>query len=233
MHSARMPEIRRVLDDHESIGAIRRITSQFSFCAADEWFRSNIRGNSRLEPAGCLGDLGWYTIRFTLWVMNYALPREVRGRILHAIQGDESSEEVPVEFQGELHFDGGVSAEFFNSFRANHQQWASISGAKGYLYVNDFVLPGFGNELSFDVCRHVYELDGCRFNMAQHTQRVAVREYANNAPDAQDTKLFRHFADLVSSGRTESHWPEIALKTQQVLDAALQSAAGGSAPVTL
>ena len=38
--------------------------------------------NAALEPLGCLGDLGWYCIRFTLWAMNWRLPREVTGRIL-------------------------------------------------------------------------------------------------------------------------------------------------------
>lgn len=86
MHSARLAAMRNVLDDGESVGDIRRIASQFSFCADDTWVQSNIRASSQLEPAGCLGDLGWYTIRIILWAMNYELPTEVRGRILHGIQ---------------------------------------------------------------------------------------------------------------------------------------------------
>jgi hypothetical protein len=30
----------------------------------------------------CLGDLGWYCIRFALWAMNWKLPERVGGRIL-------------------------------------------------------------------------------------------------------------------------------------------------------
>lgn len=70
MHSARLPKMRAVLDDGASIGAIRRITSSFSFCAAPDFFAGNIRARSELEPLGCLGDLGWYNIRFALWAMN-------------------------------------------------------------------------------------------------------------------------------------------------------------------
>lgn len=231
MHSARMPEIRRVLDDGVSVGRIRRIASQFSFCASDEWIASNIRASSSLEPAGCLGDLGWYTIRFTLWALNFEMPVEVRGRILHGVQRSDSQALVPMEFQAELHFASGVSATFFNSFRTNHQQWVHVSGTQGYLQVSDFVLPYFGNEVAFEVANHNFAASGCYFNMERYQRRVAVREFSNNAPQAQETALFRNFASLVLSGRRDPSWPDMALKTQQVLDACLASAQADGAPV--
>jgi predicted dehydrogenase len=233
MHSARMPEMRKTLDDHQRIGTVRRIASQFSFCADEEWVGNNIRVSSNLEPAGCLGDLGWYTIRFTLWAMNYEMPKEVRGRILHGIKREDSPDKVPVEFQGEMHFSNGVSATFFNSFRANHQQWVNVSGTKGYMQVNDFVLPYYGNTVSYEVANHDFTSDGCRFSMERYSQQVSVKEFSNNAANAQETKLFRNFATIVLSGKTDDHWPEITLKTQQVLDAALKSAHNDSAPVSL
>ncbi|MEO2037068.1 MAG: Gfo/Idh/MocA family oxidoreductase [Planctomycetaceae bacterium] len=231
MHSTRLPAIRRILDDGISIGPLRRIVSHFSFCADDDFFSSNIRGSRGLEPAGCLGDLGWYTIRFSQWVMKYEMPVEVRGRTLQSIQRADSPDVVPVEFQGELHYENGVSASFFNSFRANNQQLAVVCGAKGDLQLNDYVLPFFDRELAFEVSNHEFEVDACRFNMARHTRRVSVNEYANNAPDAQETRLFRHFAELVNSGQRDAHWPEIALQTQKILDAALHSARNGGEAV--
>jgi len=232
MHSARMPEIRKVLDDGSSVGKIRRIASQFSFCADDEWMSSNIRVSSNLEPAGCLGDLGWYTIRMTLWAMNYEMPTEVRGRILHGVKRADSPHEVPMEFEGEMHFASGVSATFYNSFRGNHQQWVNISGTKGYLELKDFVLPYFGNTVSFDVANHDFVGDGCQFSMEKYVRTVTVNEYSNNHATAQETNLFRTFSALVLSGSVDSHWPEISLKTQRVLNAALHSAQNGSVPVT-
>ena len=233
MHSDRLPEIRKTLDDGVSVGDIRRIASQFSFAADEEWVASNIRASSDLEPAGCLGDLGWYTIRATLFAMNYEMPKEVRGRILHGAKRADSPHEVPMEFQGELHFESGVSATFYNSFRGNHQQWVHVSGTKGYVEWKDFVLPYFGNSVSFDVGNHDFVIDGCRFNMEKHLRTVTVPEYSNNMPDAQETKLFRNFAQLVLDGKIDSHWPKISLKTQQVLDAALNSARQNSEPVYL
>ncbi|MCA9013110.1 MAG: Gfo/Idh/MocA family oxidoreductase, partial [Planctomycetaceae bacterium] len=170
MHNDRLPQMRSILDDGVSVGQIRRITSHFSFCAPDDWFNTNIRAGSSLEPAGCLGDLGWYTIRFILFAMNYELPTEVRGRILHSVQREDSEAPVPMEFQGELHFANGVSASFYNSFRTNHQQLGHISGSKGYLLINDFVLPYFGNTASFEVANHDFVEDGCRFTMEKHSR---------------------------------------------------------------
>lgn len=231
MHSQRLPEIRRVLDDGESVGQIRRIASQFSFCADDAWVASNIRASSQLEPAGCLGDLGWYTIRMTLWAMNFEMPTEVRGRILHGVQRPDSSDVVPMEFQGEMHFASGVSSTFYNSFRGNHQQWIHISGTKGYLDVRDFVLPYLGNTVSFDVGNHNFAVDGCRFTMEQYQRTVSVPEYSNNAATAQETNLFRNFSALVLGGQPDPFWQNIALQTQQVLDAALKSARNDGAAV--
>ena len=231
MHCARMPEIRRALNDPDTMGDIRHIASHFTFRADDEFVNSNIRGSRGLEPAGCLGDLGWYTIRFILWAMNYEIPTEVRGRILDEVAPIDGGDSIPLEFQGEMHFAGGKSATFFNSFRAHNQQWANISGSQGYLRVEDFVLPFFNGELHFDVSRHEFDVDICRFNMARHDRRTIVHEYSNNAPDAQEVKLFRTFANLVNSGKCDAHWPDIALKTQRVMDASLQSARHNGEPV--
>jgi predicted dehydrogenase len=231
MHSSRMEALRDVLNDQTGIGQIRRIASQFSFCADDAWVQSNIRASSHLEPAGCLGDLGWYTIRFILFAMKYELPVEVRGRILHGVHRQDSSDLVPMEFQGEMHFADGVSATFFNSFRTNHQQWAHVSGSNGYLQVNDFVLPYFGNEVTFDIGRHNFAANGCFFNMEKSLHTTHLTEYSNNHPTAQESELFRTFSRLVLSGLRDSFWPEVALKTQQVLDAALISARNGGVVV--
>jgi len=227
MHSARMKQIRQVLDDGTSVGTIRRIASQFSFCAADEWVQSNIRASSHLEPAGCVGDLGWYTIRFSLWTMNFEMPVEVRGRILHGTKRADSAESVPMEFQGEMHFANGVSATFFNSFRANHQQWANVSGTNGYVQIPDFVLPYFGNEVAFEAGIHNFAIDGCFFNMEKVFHRHAVPEYSNNNRISQEAEMFRTFGGLVLSGKCDNYWPEITLKTQRVMDAALKSANSG------
>jgi predicted dehydrogenase len=223
MHSARLASLRQTLDDGTSVGQIKRIVSHFSFRGSEEFVQQNIRVNQQLEPLGCLGDLGWYNIRFTLWAMNYKLPRQVSGRLLSVVGESGTNSAVPTEFSGELLFEGGVSASFYCSFITEHQQWANIGGTKGFVHVPDFVVPFYGCETAFTVTQAQFDVRGCQFNMNDHTRRVAVREYSNNGPDSQETNLFRNFATLATSGRPDPTWGEIALKTQHVLDACLLS----------
>jgi predicted dehydrogenase len=224
MHSRRLPRLREIIDDRESIGDVLRIASQFSFKAHDEFLAQNIRVSSQLEPLGCLGDLGWYNIRFTLWAMNWRLPERVTGRLLAQHARRDSRDPVPLEFSGELLYSNGVSASFYCSFRAENQQWAVVSGTGGYLTVSDFVLPFFGSEVAFEVTRPAFRIRGCDFNMENHTRRIAVREYSNSAPESQEANMIRNFSDIVLAGKTEPFWGDIAQKTQQVLDACLRSA---------
>ena len=227
LHGRRLEVLRRTIDDGESVGEVRRIAAQFSFNGSDEFFRRDIRMNSELEPHGCLGDLGWYTIGFALWVMRYELPTSVTARELAAAGRGGSPAAVPTEMSGELLFRGGVSASFYCSFRTENQQWANVSGTKGVVHVSDFVLPFFGGETRFEVTRSVFEITGCDFDMRRGTRVVDVPEYSNRHPSAQEVNLFRDFSAVVTSGRLDPHWGEVALKTQIVVDACRQSAREG------
>jgi predicted dehydrogenase len=233
MHSRRLDQIRQVLNDGESVGHVKRIMSQFSFRAPEEFLQDNIRVSSELEPLGCLGDLGWYNLRFALWVMEEQLPQAVSGRILSEHAGPGSPAAVPTDFSGELFYPDAVSAGFFCSFLTENQQWANVSGTKGYLHVDDFVLPWYGSEASFEVSKPVFTIQGCDFNMEEHARRLALAEYSNSAANSQETNLFRTFGDLALSSRPDPRWGEISLKTQQVLDACLRSAREGGRIVEL
>jgi predicted dehydrogenase len=233
MHSRRMEAVRKILDDGQSIGTLKRITSQFSFGAGSEFFASNIRAHGQLEPLGCLGDLGWYNIRFTLWAMNWQLPKGVSGHMLAEHRRADSPAAVPTDFSAELFFDGGVSAAFYCSFLAEIQQWANLAGTEGFLQVPDFVLPWRGDEVSFGVSNPVHTITGCDFNLEEHPRRFAVREDSNSTENSQEANMFRRFAELALSGRPDNSWGEMALKTQQVLDACLRSARAGGKTIEL
>jgi predicted dehydrogenase len=234
MHSRRMERIRSVLDDGQSVGAIKRITAQF--CdgeAASEAFAGNIRANSNLEPLGCLGDLGWYCIRFILWAMHGELPRRVVGHTLAEHRGPADAAAVPTDFSAELFFADGVSASVYCSFVTQIQQWVNVGGTKGLLNVPDFVLPRNGARLAFEASSPVFTITGCDFVMEDHPRRFTVREHSHSAADAQETNMFRRFAELALSGQADPCWGEMALKTQQVVDACFQSARSGGSVVEL
>jgi predicted dehydrogenase len=224
MHSRRMELLRQALDDPDTIGTVRRIASQFCFKGSDDFMAGNIRVSSSLEPLGCLGDLGWYNFRFSLWVMNERLPQRVTGHIHARHARADGGPPVPVEFSGELFFAGGVSASFYCSFLTENQQWANVGGTRGHLHIPDFVLPFYGSEVAFDVSRPVFRVEGCDFNMEDHTRRLAAHEYSNGTGNSQEANMIRTFAGIVTSGRLEPRWGDLALKTQQVLDACLHSA---------
>jgi predicted dehydrogenase len=232
MHSARLPALRATLDDGLSIGKLKRITSQFSFLAPDEFLQGNIRVSHQLEPFGCLGDLGWYNIRLSLWAMNYALPERVSGRMLTETDPG-SPNSVPLEFSGELWFAGGVSASYYCSFMTENQQWANLSGTKGNIHMHDFVLPFFGGEAGYDLRQPLFDVRGVHFSMIPRHQRLGVTEYSNNMPQSQETNLFRNFAQLALSGKPDPHWPQVALQTQRVMEACLTSARRGGEPIPM
>jgi predicted dehydrogenase len=233
MHSKRLDAMRAVLNDGQSVGQIRRIHSHFSFNAPAEFLQSNIRVHGGLEPLGCLGDLGWYNTRLTLWTMNWQMPQRVIGRMLAEARHPDNSQTVPLEFSAEMFFANGVSASFYCSFQTENHQSAQISGTKGYLTLQDFVVPFFGGESAFEVTNNFLRQRGCDFNMEEHTRRLAVAEYSNSEQNSQETNLFRNFATLALSGKPDPFWGDISLKTQQVIDACLTSARNGGKAVDL
>ncbi len=230
MHSQRLPLIRQVIDQGE-LGIIRRITSQFTFSGDETFQRTNIRTHSELEPDGCLGDLGWYCIRITLWLLNGRLPSQVSARLWSTMRRPDSPGSVPAEFSAELCYEDGLSAGFYCSFRADNQQWVHVSGTHGCLRIPDFVLPRHAGEIEFFVDHDQYEIDGCNFRMIKREQRYGVKEYDSGASDSQETRMIRTFSEYVLSKVVNDTWARWTLDTQRVLDACRQSAQERGQPV--
>jgi predicted dehydrogenase len=224
MHSRRLEKLRGSIDN--DIGPLRRITSAFSFHGDEKFFANNIRVDTTLEPFGALGDLGWYDIRLALWTMKEKLPHSVTGRILREASG------VPTEFSGELFFDD-VSSGFFCSFDAATEQWAVLTGTSGHIMFPDFVLPYYGDESSFEIFNTELEVIRCDYNMHPRRRKIAVHELSNSHATAQETNLFRNFTAQVQSGALNNDWPQIALNTQRVMTACLESARRNSQPIPI
>jgi predicted dehydrogenase len=223
MHNPRQRKIRELIDDGKTVGQIKRMMSVFTFATDETFFDANIRVNSNLEPTGCLGDLGWYCIRFALWARNWQLPREVTGRILSARGNRLSPSSAATDFSGELIFDDGSSMGFFCSFRAQFQNWVNIGGTTGYLTVPGFVHPASTHEPSIEVNGIEERVKCCDCGLAHSDSR---------AP-AQDSQMFRNFANQIASGKLNPDWPMWALKTQQVMDACHNSATNGNRAISV
>jgi predicted dehydrogenase len=218
MHSPRLPRVRTVLDDGCSVGPIRRIASAFSFFGGDDFLRTNIRADGKLEPTGSLGDLGWYCIRITLWTLGWQLPESVEGRIHSespALPGRVSS---PTEFSATLYYPGGLTSEFYASFCTADQQWVQVSGSKGWLRLADFVHPFNSYEPAFEVNSKMTVVEG------QVKCPPGANPFEFGHATAQDAHMWRNFANQVCSGKLNEDWPRWSLATQKVLDACHDSA---------
>jgi predicted dehydrogenase len=216
MHSPRLPKIREALNDGKSLGQLQRLSSLFSFYFGDDFLQKNIRVDAALEPAGCLGDLGWYSIRFFLWILNWQLPHTVTARILA-----QSASGAPTEFSAELFFDGGISAGFYCSFLTGRKQTVSVGGRNGWLRMPDFVHPHNSYEPAF-------ELNGTEVRADSDVKCPPGADPAGYGhATAQDTRMWRNFANQISSGKLNKDWPMWAQKTQVVLDACLKAGQTG------
>jgi len=231
-HSKRFRGLMDAIHRQRVIGDVRRITSQFSFFANQDWAQSNIRGNSNLEPFGALGDLGWYSIRIILAANGERLPNRVSGRVLQSFRHEQADDPVPLEFEGSLLFDNQVSASLYCSFVTQNQQWTHLSGTEGFISLDDFTLPYCGRKPRFEVVKSQFVKESCDFNMHRNEQVVEFDESANSGFDSQEANLFREFNSCVLSGNIDSVWPTASLNTQMVMDA-LMTSAGQDRPIAL
>ena len=89
------------------------------------------------------------------------------------------------------------------------------------------------SESAFEVNNAHFDISGCAFRMQSHPRRFAAHEQPDGAPDSQETNMIRAFSRLAKSGKPDPFWGEIAVKTQQVLDALVRSAHADGAPVAV
>jgi len=114
---------------------------------------------------------GWYCIRFALWVMNWEMPEEVTGRILASSGKGDGQTASLQNFPGELFFKSGVSASFYCFvLSTENQEWAIVSGTRGYLEIPDFVLPFAGNELELRVRKNEFSKKWLRLRPCKPTR---------------------------------------------------------------
>ena len=222
MHNPRLSEIVKVVEEGGELGKLRRIESCFSFFGEDD-FADNIRVNSKLEPLGALGDLGWYCVRMSLCCCEGDLPLRVRATLFEEKNG------VPVDLRGDLIFSDSRTASFHCSFNTTLEQSCRISGTKGALTLDDFVLPCDNEKAAFTIERQEEVGEGSNFSTRSLNREVELTGEA----ESQKTLLFRNFGKLVLGGERDFYWPGISLLTQRVMDALLESALGDGGMVEL
>jgi len=223
MHSGRFGAMRKVLDDSELFGVPRHVVSCFTIplgATDDEFKTGNIRLKKDMEPLGCLGDLGWYCVRFTEWAFGYEKPESVRCDYL-----ESTDEGVPVSLSATLKFSGGRTASFDCSFVHAWRDWAEVVSEKCALRVDDFVIPS-----KADVCNYTVLQGSCADKGL--TFPIDVVKTEDIKEKAQHTLLIEKFSSIVTSGEIEECWPKFSQQTQMLLLALAASASSNGAWVT-
>lgn len=216
------PRTRAMIAALPRLGAPRRMTAAFSFAGDAAFFAGNIRVRADADALGCVGDLGWYTIRMALLVYG-ARPTRVRARA-HA----RAPSGVPIDASFTLDFDGGAVADCHCAFNTIMRQWVEVAGDAGVLRCDDFVLPrtsgprsaarfslALGTRLEDDHCRvvdeeaqdHVFH-DVCQEAAMFDAVAAAARE-AQRGPLPADHPAHQ--------------WLRLAIDTQAVVDAVMES----------
>lgn len=171
-HHRRMQRIVRHIND-PVFGKVSRITSGFSFPSDDSFRKSDIRTSADGDPLGCVGDLGWYNIRFSLLVTGRT-PDAVRCHFNNVVNGT-----VPFDTDTTLYWfkkgaltdnnsarniiaggGGDMVVEhvstFHSSFNEPMRQWVEVTAtpripgaAPKCLTLRDFVLPRNAERVNF------------------------------------------------------------------------------------
>lgn len=230
-HHARLQRMAEVFGDAEAFGPVRRVSTQFSFFASDDFLASDIRFKPSMEPAGCVGDLGWYSIRFSLYAFGYSMPEAVECKVHRRVGGAEGVEGAPIDATGTLHFAGGGIAVFDTSNRASFRQSAEIVGTKGRVTLDDFCIADSAEEVSFTVEREaglkMPDMDATSTKRETHTVHGC----------RQETQMWETFSRIARGGEAAAEerkfYVELTRKTQSVLDAALESARRDGTRLTL
>jgi len=204
MHDERFARLGRMLAGGEMTGEVKRISSAFTWRTGEDFTSTDIRANARLEPSGCLGDLGWYCLRASLWAMDWELPVRVSARVLDAVNAADGGE-VIMALSGELDFTDGATASFYCSFLSPLQKWLRISGTAGNLYVPDFVRPLAEFDIDWEL-NHIGEPRSETCGMKSEPQ------------------MYRTFGAAANAETPDRKWAEYSLKTQMVQDACIRSA---------
>ena len=256
MHHRRLPLLHEALHGHTSVLGSQGpllINSHFSFKGDADFFQNNIRVQTQGDPLGCIGDLGWYNVRFSLFVFDYEMPTSVRCVVHRA-----SAEGVPFHASGTLVWSrngarssggsggsGGSGSgvpvadrcsNFVCSFLHTECQNATVVGEEGFIELNDFVIPTKAAKTSFRQVKHVW---------GAKAENIDVQTTDVECVGDQSKQMWETFQQLLavdegksvgttgSSGRGQQFYMDVVLKTQMIIDALMASSKQGGVEIVL
>jgi predicted dehydrogenase len=201
-HHPRTAQIKAVMADQ--VGWPWSVASAFQFGLTDN---NNIRMKPKLEPYGALGDAGWYNMRAAAEYLPDTL--EISSVDAYLRRGQTGA---VISGSGVIVFEDGSTTTWNCGFESGGAVMdLRISGAKGVIKMNDFISQRRGDNAG------VYEyLTGWG-----NSEEV---EIASDKPGS--ALMFQDFASMVESPEWREASIRVSERTQYLLDAIWESAAG-------
>ncbi|KMZ76524.1 Oxidoreductase [Zostera marina] len=228
MHHLRTNKMKEVISDPSLFGDLKIVHSNFTFHSDSDFLANDIRTKSDLDGLGALGDAGWYCIRSILWAADYKLPNFVVAD-RNPTFNDAG---VVLSCGATLIWENdGLIATFHCSFQANMSMDLCVTGTKGIIHVNDFIVPFEETAASFTL-----STNGCLTELATGWKHPLPSEQVVRMEIPQEARMVVEFSKLVASVRDEHRrpemkWADITRKTQLVVDSVLGSIENGFKPV--
>lgn len=198
VHHLRTEAMRRELG-HGGLGRLRRVNSAFTFSMAMDR-TDDIRMRKELG-GGCLGDLGYYSVRAILWAFG-TMPEAVYATVRY-------HKGVDMNVSALLWFGDDRMAALDCGFDTYMRQWFEIVGTEGSIVCDDFVGPAATEDAKYWL----------------HRNRAA--ETVKGEPCTQEVRMVESFSAAVRTGELRPSWAEAAVETTAVCDTIRRSWAVG------
>ncbi|EFC46771.1 oxidoreductase [Naegleria gruberi] len=224
VHNKRTHHLKNLFNTDDRFKKLVRVNSSFANYFMDDLH--DIRMNTDLEKTGCLGDLGWYSIRNILWAFNYELPQKVVG-YSKKFESDQENLRAIINFDGLLFFSGGRVATLNCSFEEAQRQTSEIVFPRHRIMIDDFVLTWDNEDIYFP--RETYDKKGKFRIHAEHGRFETI----TCEESTQHVELFESFYKGAKNPTENKHWGDESEKTMIVLDALLESSEKDGTPIVI
>jgi predicted dehydrogenase len=185
----------------EWIGAASLVESSCAFNLKD---RSNIRYNTKLEPMGAIGDVGWYNMRAAV----ECLPAELKLESVHAVLRRDEKTGAAIGGTGELRFAGGVRSTWSCGFDATRSSMhVHIEGEGGEIEMPGFLFQDRDNS--------------ARLEVRQGQAEPKILRIPSDKPGS--VLMFEDMAAAAADPALRPGWENRTRRTQALLDAIWQA----------
>eukprot|EP00934_Nitzschia_sp_Nitz4_P008618 Nitzschia sp. Nitz4//scaffold4_size323378//26076//29144//NITZ4_000615-RA/size323378-augustus-gene-0.29-mRNA-1//-1//CDS//3329553264//8608//frame0 len=234
MDGTMFPHHKRTLKIFENlsedvVGTVHRVDCNFTFMSDDTWERTDIRARKDGDPHGCIGDLGWYCIRFGMLVFEKLGYEPTEAQV---VDFDLNSNGVPRDATCVVRFQNGRALWFHCGFKTALRQRFEVCGSKKFLEVTDLVLP-IEPPATFML----------KSDDLINEDRLTVQSrdvVAASGDPPHEVLLWSNFCKLCQGidkaddiALEVQDWGQSSLTTQKIVDALVASISQGCKPVAL